>query len=88
MLFKALADPTRRAVFELLCGKREQTVGTLTARGEVSQPAVSKHLGMLKLAGLVHPRQDGPQMFYSAQPRGLATLVDWTFRCMASGETR
>ena len=52
-VFKALADPTRRALFERLCREGEQTVGALTAGAHVSQPAVSKHLGVLKRAGLV-----------------------------------
>ena len=57
-LFKTLADPTRRAIFERLCREGEQTVSALTARAKVSQPAVSKHLGLLKEAGLVRDRQD------------------------------
>jgi DNA-binding transcriptional ArsR family regulator len=77
MLFKTLADPTRRAIFERLCREGEQTVGALTARAGVSQPAVSKHLGALKQAGLVLDRQEGRQTHYSAQPRALAPLVDW-----------
>jgi DNA-binding transcriptional ArsR family regulator len=48
VLFRTLADPTRRAIFERLCRGGEQTVGALTARAGVSQPAVSKHLGVLK----------------------------------------
>jgi len=52
-LFKTLADPTRRAIFERLSRDGEQTVRVLTAHSGVSQPAVSKHLGVLKLAGLV-----------------------------------
>ncbi|MGB6341753.1 MAG: metalloregulator ArsR/SmtB family transcription factor, partial [Xanthobacteraceae bacterium] len=48
MLFRALADPTRRALFERLCRNGEQTVGALTARAGVSQPAVSKHLAVLR----------------------------------------
>ncbi|TIW80420.1 MAG: helix-turn-helix transcriptional regulator, partial [Mesorhizobium sp.] len=48
MLFRTLADPTRRAIFERLCRQGEQTVGALTAQAGVSQPAVSKHLGVLK----------------------------------------
>ena len=51
-LFTTLADPTRRAIFERLCRDGDQTVGALTARAGVSQPAVSKHLGILKRAGL------------------------------------
>ena len=46
VLFRTLADPTRRALFERLCREGEQTVGALTAQSGVSQPAVSKHLGV------------------------------------------
>lgn len=78
MLFKTLADPTRRALFERLCQHGEQTVKALTARAGVSQPAVSKHLGVLKRAGLVRDRQDGRRTHYSAQLGALAPLIDWT----------
>jgi DNA-binding transcriptional ArsR family regulator len=77
-VFRTLADPTRRAIFERLCREGEQTVGALTARAGVSQPAVSKHLGVLKQAGLVHDRHEGRQTRYSAQLGGLAPLIDWT----------
>jgi DNA-binding transcriptional ArsR family regulator len=76
-LFGALADPTRRAIFERLCRDGEQTVRALTDRAGVSQPAVSKHLGVLKLAGLVQGRPEGRQTHYSARPQGLAPLIDW-----------
>src|SRR6187551_4027943 len=78
LLFRTLADPTRRAIFERLCRDGEQTVGALTALSGVSQPAVSKHLGVLKQAGLVRDRQDGRQTHYSAQLGALAPLIDWT----------
>ncbi|QGZ37786.1 DNA-binding transcriptional ArsR family regulator [Pseudoduganella flava] len=78
ILFRTLADPTRRAIFEQLCREGEQTVGALTAHALVSQPAVSKHLGVLKQAGLVRDRQAGRQTHYSAQLAALAPLVDWT----------
>lgn len=78
LLFKTLGDPTRRAIFERLCRDGEQTVGALTARAGVSQPAVSKHLGLLKRAGLVRDRQEGRQIHYSAQVSALAPLIDWT----------
>jgi DNA-binding transcriptional ArsR family regulator len=78
MLFRTLADPTRRALFERLCREGEQTVGALTARAEVSQPAVSKHLGILKQAGLVLDRHEGRHTHYSAQLGALAPLIDWT----------
>src|ERR1700752_4140621 len=78
LLFRALADPTRRALFERLCREGEQTVAALTARAKVSQPAVSKHLAVLKQAGLVRNRHEGRQTHYSAQLRALALLIDWT----------
>jgi DNA-binding transcriptional ArsR family regulator len=77
-LFRTLADPTRRAIFERLCRDGEQTVSALTARAGVSQPAVSKHLLVLKRAGLVRDRQEGRQTHYSAQLGALAPLIDWT----------
>src|SRR5258708_36191713 len=77
MAFKALADPTRRASFERLSRDGEQTVWMLTGHSGVSQPAVSKHLGVLKLAGLVRDRRAGRQTHYRAQPQGLAPLIDW-----------
>ncbi len=78
ILFKTLADPTRRSIFERLCREGEQTVGALTAVAGVSQPAVSKHLGVLKQAGLVRDRHEGRQTHYCAQVHALAPLVDWT----------
>ncbi len=78
VLFKTLADPTRRAIFERLCRAGEQTVGALTARAKISQPAVSKHLAVLKAAGLVRDRHEGRQTHYSAQLGALAPLIDWT----------
>jgi DNA-binding transcriptional ArsR family regulator len=77
VLFKTLADPTRRAIFERLSRDGEQTVRVLTDHSGVSQPAVSKHLAVLKLAGLVRDRRDGRQTHYSAEPQGLAPLIDW-----------
>ncbi|HYZ48410.1 MAG TPA: metalloregulator ArsR/SmtB family transcription factor [Sphingomonas sp.] len=87
-LFKTLADPTRRAIFERLCREGEQTVGALTVRAGVSQPAVSKHLGVLKQAGLVRDRHEGRQTHYSAQPGALAPLVDWTRQMAEFWEAR
>ena len=76
-LFKTLGDPTRRAIFEHLAREGEQTVRALTDRAGVSQPAVSKHLGVLKDAGLVRARRHGRETHYSAEPEGLAPLIDW-----------
>jgi len=88
ILFRTLADPTRRAIFERLCREGEQTVGALTARAGVSQPAVSKHLGVLKQAGLVRDRPAGRQTHYSAQLDALSPLADWTAEMAGFWETR
>lgn len=73
----ALADPTRRALFERLGREGELTVRALTGHSGVSQPAVSKHLRVLKGTGLVKARHEGRETHYSARPRGLTPLVDW-----------
>jgi DNA-binding transcriptional ArsR family regulator len=76
-LFKALADPTRRALFERLTRYGDQTVHALTASAGVSQPMVSKHLATLKRARLVRNRRKGRETHYHARPEALAPLVDW-----------
>src|ERR1700742_265525 len=88
MLLRTLADPNRRALFERLCRDGEQTVGALTARAGISQPAVSKHLAHLKQAGLVRDRHAGRQTHYSAQLGALAPLVDWTNQMAGFWEKR
>jgi DNA-binding transcriptional ArsR family regulator len=76
-LFKALADPTRRAIFERLARDGGQTVHALTERSGVSQPMVSKHLSALKRARLVRNRRKGRETHYQARPEALAPLIDW-----------
>jgi len=76
-VFRALADPTRRAIFEELIRQGEQTVHALTRYADVSQPAVSKHLTVLKRAKLVQHRRDGRETHYRAQPEALAPMADW-----------
>lgn len=76
-LFTALADPTRRTLLERLIRDGEQTVHALTTGAGVSQPAVSKHLAVLKRAGLVRPRRHGRETHYRAEPKGLKPLADW-----------
>ena len=88
LIFRTLGDPTRRALFERLCRDGEQTVGALTARAGVSQPAVSKHLGVLKQAGLVADRHSGRQTHYSALPGSLAPLAGWTREMESFWEAR
>jgi DNA-binding transcriptional ArsR family regulator len=76
-VMRALADPTRRAVFERIVEAEEITVLELTRGSGVTQGAISQHLKSLKQAGLVAERPDGRKVFYRAQPEGLAPLVDW-----------
>lgn len=75
-VFRALADPRRRAIFETLA-RGESAVKDLTARFEISQPAVSQHLAVLKEAGLVSSRREGRHVYYRVDPRGLKPLEDW-----------
>jgi DNA-binding transcriptional ArsR family regulator len=88
LLFRTLADPTRRGLFERLCRDGEQTVRALTSHAGISQPAVSKHLAVLKQAGLVRDRPAGRQTHYSARIEALAPLTDWTGRMAGFWETR
>lgn len=76
-LFKTLADPTRRAVFERLAGEGELSVGDLVMGSGVSQPAVSQHLAVLRHAGLVTERREGRHVRYAAAPEGLRPIMDW-----------
>jgi DNA-binding transcriptional ArsR family regulator len=76
-VFRALADPTRRALFEELSRQGPQTVHALTRYAGVSQPAVSRHLTVLKRAKLVRNRRAGRETHYRAQPDALAPMVDW-----------
>ena len=84
-IFRALADPSRRAIFESLArlgsdggrGRREVAVKDLTARFNISQPAVSQHLAALKHAGLVSDRREGRCAYYRVEPRGIKPLVEW-----------
>ncbi len=77
LVMRTLADPTRRAVFERIVGSDEITVVELTRGSGVTQGAISQHLKSLKQAGLVAERPEGRNVFYRAEPKGLAPLVDW-----------
>lgn len=76
-VMRALADPTRRAVYERVVGAEEITVGELTRGSGVTQGAISQHLKSLKQAGLVIERPEGRNVYYRAEPQGLAPLFDW-----------
>lgn len=81
-IFRALADPTRRAVFERIAA-REMSVSELKSHFSVSQPAISQHLAALKGAGLVHERREGRFAYYRVDPKGMAPLVSWIERYRA-----
>jgi DNA-binding transcriptional ArsR family regulator len=76
-VMRALADPTRRAVFERIAASHELNVADLTRTSGVTQGAISQHLKLLKCAGLVAERPQGRKVFYRAKPDGFAPLVDW-----------
>jgi DNA-binding transcriptional ArsR family regulator len=78
-VFRALSDPTRRAVFERL-SRQEMNVSELKSGFHISQPAISQHLTALKGAGLVCERREGRHVYYRSDPQGLAPLADWVQR--------
>jgi len=79
-VLRTLADPTRRTLFERVVGSDEITVAELTRGSGVTQGAVSQHLRSLREAGLVAERPLGRNVYYRAEPQGLAPLVDWMSR--------
>ena len=86
-VFDALAQPHRREIMRLLAGG-EQSVGALASRFDLSQPAVSQHLAVLKGAGLVTDRREGTRRLYSVRPEGLADLHDFLAEVMPAGLKR
>ena len=70
---RAIAEPRRRRILELV-GGRELSAGEIASHFEVTRPAISQHLGVLKEAGLVNERRNGTQRLYRARPQGLAEL--------------
>lgn len=76
---EALADPTRRRIVELLADG-ERDVGELTSEFPISQPAVSRHLRVLRERGLVRARPDGQRRIYALEPEPLAELDVWLAR--------
>ena len=86
-VFQALADPSRRAIFESLT-RGEAAVKDLTARFDISQPAISQHLAALKDAGLVNGRREGRCVYYRVEPSGMQPLIDWIAQYRASWTDR
>lgn len=75
-IFETLAEPNRRRILELL-SQRERTVGELVEQLQLSQPAVSKHLKLLRAAGLVEVRQQAQRRWYRLNPLPLAEVALW-----------
>jgi len=74
--FNALADPTRRAVLDLL-RKGRQPAGQIAQAFPISRPAISKHLRLLRRAHLVHERREGRNRFYNLNPEPLKAVDSW-----------
>ncbi len=75
-VFRAIADPTRREILSLLRG-RQQTVGEIAGNFRMSRPAVSKHLRLLRSAGLIVTRQDGTARLCGLNAKPLRAIDDW-----------
>src|SRR3981081_204040 len=77
--FAALGDPTRQRIVEMLAA-RELSAGEIARRFDMTAPAVSQHLRLLRDAGLVHVRRDAQRRIYALDPRGLVELDEWLAR--------
>ena len=86
-VFRALADPNRRAILERLT-HGEAAVKDLTACFDISQPAVSQHLAILRDAGLVSGHRGGRLVRYRVEPSGLRPLIHWITHCSGPEATR
>jgi DNA-binding transcriptional ArsR family regulator len=78
-VFEALADPTRRRIVELLA-EEERSVGEVASHFQVSRPAVSRHLRVLREAGVVNARGDAQRRIYRLDPKALGQAEDWLAR--------
>ena len=76
--FAALSDPTRLSLVETLIRRGELLAGDLVAEAAISAPAISRHLKVLREAGLVEQRAQGTHRFYAVRPEALRAIVDWT----------
>lgn len=82
----AIAEPRRRSILELI-RQRELTVGEIAATFDVTRPAISQHLAVLKAAGLVSERRAGTRRFYRARPEGLSEVRAWMDELWRDGLT-
>ncbi|MFC4237246.1 ArsR/SmtB family transcription factor [Thalassospira xianhensis] len=79
-IFKALADPTRRTIFEKLASSQSMNASALRNGMSISQPAMSQHLAVLRQAKLVDEERQGRFVHYRVNPDGLALIVQWVAR--------
>ncbi len=86
-VFEAIAQPKRRQILELLA-RGERSAGEIASRFEVTQPAISQHLKVLRDSGLVSERRDGTRRLYSVRPEGLADLQDFLAHVLPAGLER
>jgi DNA-binding transcriptional ArsR family regulator len=77
--FTALADPTRRRIVDLLADG-EKDAGSIAARFEISKPAISRHLRVLREGGIIQVRQEAQRRIYSLRPDGLRDIDRWLSR--------
>lgn len=85
-IFKALNDPSRREILELL-KSGDMTAGDIADRFEMSKPSISHHLDLLKQAGLISQMKKGQFRFYSLNMTVLDELINWAFTLKADVET-
>jgi len=85
-VFKALADPTRRRILQMLNRKPEMSAGQIAAEFDISAPSISHHFGVLKEADLISARRDGQQILYSLNTTVVQDLMTMLFEIFASGE--
>lgn len=76
--FSALADETRLTMVERLMREGELPAGELVADASISGPAISRHLKVLRAAGLVSQRAEGTRRYYAVRPEALKAISDWT----------
>jgi DNA-binding transcriptional ArsR family regulator len=86
-VFEAIAQPTRREILRLLAAG-ELSAGEVASRFDVTQPAISQHLKVLKQTGLVSARRDGARRLYSVRAEGLADLHSFLAQVLPAGLER
>jgi DNA-binding transcriptional ArsR family regulator len=87
LVFKALADPTRREILRLL-GKGEMTAGRLADRFDMTKPSMSHHFAVLKEADLVSTRREGQQIYYALNATVMQEMMTWLWDLLRDGGKR